>query len=155
MIALALRTDSTRTITVRLSGLNQVPVIEGVNTDWHNLSHHGQDPAKIAELKIIELAEFRAFADFLGQLKAISEPGGNLLDTTAVLYGSNLGNASSHSWRNLPIVLAGGGFKHGRHLAFDEKNNLPFSNLFVALAQKTGVEIDQFGTSNGCLSEIL
>ncbi len=145
--ALALRTDSTRIVTIRLNGLNAVPVVDGVKNDWHNLSHHGQDSAKIEELKAIELAEFRAFADFLGSVKGGKESGGNVLDKTVVLFGSNLGNASSHDWRNVPVVLAGGGFKHGQHLAFDPKNNAPFSNLFVAIANRVGVETAKFGQS--------
>lgn len=148
MIALALQTDSTRTVTLRLSGLNQVPVVDGVKNDWHNLSHHGQDEAKIAELKLIELAEFRAFADFLARLKAATEDGAPLLDRTAVLYGSNLGNASSHDWRNLPLVLAGGGFKHPGHLAAGSpKDNVPLSNLFVSLLRHMGIEAERFGGS--------
>ncbi|HRJ08594.1 MAG TPA: DUF1552 domain-containing protein [Prosthecobacter sp.] len=150
LVVLALQTDSTRTVTMRLSGMNAVPEIPGVKNDWHNLSHHGQDPAKIEELKVIELAEFTAFADFLAKLKQTRESGRPLLDSTAVLFGSNLGNASSHSTANLPLVLAGGGFKHGRHLAI-EKDKHVFSNLFVSLAQRMGVETDRFGHSTGVL----
>jgi len=150
LVVLALQTDSTRTVTMRLSGMNAVPEIPGVKNDWHNLSHHGQDPAKIEELKVIELAEFTAFADFLAKLKQTREGGRPLLDSTAVLFGSNLGNASSHSTANLPLVLAGGGFKHGRHLAI-EKDKHVFSNLFVSLAQRMGVETDRFGHSTGVL----
>lgn len=145
LVVLALQTDSTRTVTLRLNGMNAVPEIDGVKNDWHNLSHHGQDEAKIEELKVIELAEFTAFAAFLGKLKATG-----LLDTTAVLFGSNLGNASAHSTANLPLVLAGGGFKHGRHIAV-EKDKHVFSNLFVSLAQRMGVETGQFGFSTGVL----
>jgi hypothetical protein len=147
LIVLALQTDSTRTITFNLGGLNSVPVIQGVQTDWHNLSHHGQDPKKIEELKLIELAEFGAFRDFLAKLKSVQENGRPLLDTTSVLFGSNLGNASAHDWHNLPILVAGGGFKHGQHLASDPKNNTPFSNLFVQIAQRMGIEVDAFGSS--------
>ncbi len=147
MIALALRSDSTRTITFSLGGLNAVPKIPGVTSDWHNLSHHGKDPEKIEELKIIERAEFEAFAQFLSNLKGIDENGRTLLDHTSVLFGSNLGNASSHDWHNLPIVLAGGGFKHGAYVAHDQQNNTPFANLFVALAQRMGIETDRFGSS--------
>ena len=148
MMVLALQTDSTRTITYALSGMNAVPSnIPGVNTDWHNLSHHGKDENKIEELKRIEEAEFEAFNEFLARLKSVKEGSQTLLDRTAVLYGSNLGNASSHSWKNLPIVVAGGGYQHGSYLAHDEKNNTAFANLFVSFAQHMGLEIDQFGTS--------
>ena len=69
-----------------------------------------------------------------------------------VLYGSNLGNASSHDTSNLPILLAGGGFAHGQHLAFDRKNNRPLANLYVSMLQRFGVEADRFGSSTGTLS---
>lgn len=147
MMVLAIQNDSTRTMTFQLGGLNSVPVIEGVKNDWHGLSHHGKDPEKINELKIIEEAEFDAFNRFLTKLKAINENGRTLLDHTSVLFGSNLGNASSHSPRNLPIVLAGGGYKHGSYVAHDQSNNTPFANLFVALAQRMGVEVREFGSS--------
>jgi hypothetical protein len=147
MIVLALQTDSTRTITFQLSGMNAVPTIEGVSSDWHGLSHHGKDPAKIEELKIIEQAEFVAFNEFLTCLIGVEENGQSLLDHTAVLFGSNLGNASSHDWHNLPIILAGGGFKHGSYVAHDQQSNTPLANLFVPLARRMGVEIDQFGSS--------
>jgi len=150
LIVLALQTDSTRTITLRLNGMNAVPEIEGVKNDWHNLSHHGQDPAKIEELKVIEKAEFTAFADFLTKLKTTQENDRPLLDTTSVLFGSNLGNASAHQTANLPLILAGGGFQHGRHIAVDKDKHV-FSNLFVSLAQRMGVETDKFGFSTGVL----
>ncbi len=149
MIVLALQTDSTRTATYLLSGMNAVPTIPGVSHDWHNLSHHGKDPNKISELKIIEEAEFTVFNEFLSKLKTIKENGKSLLDHTAVLFGSNLGNASSHSWRNVPIIIAGGGYKHVGHLAFDPKDHPPLSDLYVSLAQRMGVETDAFGHSTG------
>jgi hypothetical protein len=147
MIVLALQSDSTRTVTFQLSGMNAVPTIPGVSNDWHNLSHHGKDPAKIDELRVIEEAEFAAFGEFLTKLKRVEENGRPLLDHTAVLFGSNLGNASSHDWHNVPTILAGGGYRHGSHIAHDEKNNTPLANLFVSLAQHMGVEIDRFGSS--------
>jgi hypothetical protein len=149
MIVLALQSDSTRTVTFQLSGMNAVPVIPGVSNDWHNLSHHGKDPAKIDELKIIEEAEFAAFNEFLTKLKSTQENGRPLLDSTAVLFGSNLGNASSHDWHNVPTIVAGGGFRHGTHVAHDMKSNTPLSNLFVALAQHMGIETEKFGHSTG------
>jgi len=147
MIVLALQNDSTRTVTFRLGGLNAVPAIPGAKTDWHNLSHHGKDPKKLDELKIIENAQFEVFSEFLGKLKSIEENGKSLLDRTAVLYGSNLGNASSHSWRNLPIIVAGGGYKHGSYVAHDADHNTPLANLFVSMAQRMGVQTETFGSS--------
>ena len=147
MIVLALQTDSTRTITYQLSGMNAVPAIPGVSSDWHGLSHHGKDPEKIDELKIIEEAEFAAFGEFLTKMKGIEENGRTLLDHTAVLFGSNLGNASAHDWHNLPILVAGGGYKHGTYVAHDQKENTPLANLFVSMAQRMGVETDRFGSS--------
>ena len=147
MIVLALQTDSTRTVTFQLSGMNAVPKIAGVSHDWHNLSHHGKDQEKIDELKIIEEAEFETFNEFLGKLRAVSEEQTTLLDNTVVLFGSNLGNASSHSWRNLPVIVAGGGYRHAGYVAHDATNNVPLANLFVSIAQQVGVQVEQFGSS--------
>lgn len=148
MMVLALQTDSTRVITLSLGGMNAVPSnIPGVKTDWHNLSHHGKDEAKIQELRLIEEAELQEFNRFLRQLKTIQEQAQPLLDHTCVLFGSNLGNASAHDWRNLPILVAGGGYRHGSYVAHDPQANTPLSNLFVELAQRMGVEQDHFGSS--------
>lgn len=148
LIALALQTGSTRVVTFGLGALNSPPSnIKGVSQDWHNLSHHGKDEAKINELKLIEEAEFRAFNEFLTRLRSTPDDQGTLLDATAVLFGSNLGNASSHDWRNLPIIVAGGGYRHGSYVAHDPKDNTPLANLFVPLAQRMGVEIESFGSS--------
>ena len=84
-------------------------------------------------------------------LAETKETGGTLLDRTQVLYGSCLGNANSHSNQNLPVILAGGGFKHGKHLAFDPTNNTPFANLFVSMLQRLGIETDKFASSTGAL----
>ena len=154
MIALALQTDSTRTVTFDLGAMNAVPSnLPGVKQDWHNLSHHGKDEAKIEELKIIEETEFTAFNEFLTRIKGIEEGGKTLLDHTSILFGSNLGNASSHDWHNLPIILAGGGYRHGSYVAHDADNNTPLANLFVALAQRMGVEADSFGSSTSASIE--
>ena len=144
---LALQTDSTRLITIMVSGRNDVPPVPGVSVDHHNLSHHGQDAGKIKQLKLIEDAEMAAFASLLSGLKSKTEGAGSLLDRTTVLFGSNLGNANAHDTLNLPILVAGGRFRHGQHLAFDSKNNVPLSNLFVSLLQGMGIETDKFGTS--------
>jgi hypothetical protein len=152
LIPLALQTDSTRLITILLQGANSIPPVKGVTIDHHNLSHHGRDPAKIAQLRLIEEAQMRVVRDLLGKLKAKQEGGSPLLDKTMVLFGSNLGNANSHDTRNLPILLAGGGFKHGRHVAFDANKNARLCNLFVTILQRLGVETDAFGSSTGTLT---
>lgn len=151
LMVLAFQTDSTRFITYKAGGMNAVPKIEGVKQDWHNLSHHGQDEHKIDELTIIERAEFAEMSRLLGLLKGAKEGGRTLLDQTIVLAGSNLGNASSHSWRDVPVLVAGGGFKHGQHIVAGGKgnDNARFANLFVQIAHRLDVGIEKFGSSNG------
>lgn len=151
LVRLALQTDSTRVVTLTLSTFSIVPSIPGVKNETHGLTHHGNEPEKIAELRKIEEAQIAAFGEFLTTMAATRETGGSLLDRTQVLYGSCLGNANSHSNRNLPLILAGGGFKHGRHLAFDETNNTPVANLFVSMLQGLGIEADRFASSTGTL----
>lgn len=151
MIHLALETDSTRVVTFFKNGINAVPPVPGVSQDYHNLSHHGKDAAKIRELAIIEKAQMTIFGEFLAKLKNSREGDSSLLDNTSIVFGSNLGNASSHNNRNLPILLAGGGFKHGRHLSFDADNNCPLANLFVSMLQRLGIERDAFASSSGTM----
>jgi hypothetical protein len=151
LIHLALQTDSTRLITLQVFGTGLVPPIEGVTEGHHNLSHHGKDPEKLDQLKAVELEEFKALAGLLTKLKSSQEDGTTLLDRTMVLFGSNLGNASSHDTKNMPVVLAGGGFRHGQHLAFDEKRNTPLCNLYVSMLHRLGVEAESFASSQGRL----
>ncbi len=151
LMHLALQTDSTRFITFALNGLNAVPVIPGVTQDWHNLSHHGQDPAKLAELLVVEVQQMRLFGELLAKLKGTPEAGGTLLDRTIVLFGSNLGNASSHDNKNLPIIVAGGGFRHGQYLAFDPRKNPPLCNLYVQFLRRLGADVNAFGSSSGTI----
>lgn len=152
MMHLAIQTDSTRFITLSDPGRNLVPAIAGVDTDHHMLSHHAKDPEKIAQLGIVETAIVGALGRFLGKLADSSEGESSLLDQTMVLFGSNLGNASNHDTRNMPILLAGGGFRHGQHLAFDQQNNYPLTNLFVSMLQRLGLEIDSFVSSTGTMT---
>ena len=154
MMHLAIQTDSSRLMTLHSPGVNAVPPIEGVTQDYHNLSHHGQDPDRLAELKLIEIEQLKLFAEFLGKLQSTEESGTNLLDKTIVMLGSDLGNASSHDNRNLPVILAGGGFRHGQHLAFDSKKNYPLANLYVTMLQRLGLEVDKFGSSTGTMSGV-
>lgn len=148
LVPLSLQTDSTRLITILVQGRGDVPPVPGVSIDHHNLSHHGQDPEKIRQLELVETAEMAAFGKLLASLKQKTEGGAPLLDHTSVLLGSNLGNANSHDWTNLPIVLAGGGFRHGQHLAFDAKTNVPLCNLYVQMLRQMGHDVSAFGSSS-------
>lgn len=148
---LALQTDSTRLVTIMLAGGTSAPPIAGVSLGHHDLSHHGKDPAKLEQLKLVESETIKTVRDLLDKLKATKEEGGTLLDQTMVFLGSNLGDASSHSVKNLPVLLAGGGFRHGRHLAFDPHNPPPLCNLYVSMLQRLGLQTDKFGTSTGAL----
>jgi uncharacterized protein DUF1552 len=151
LIHLALQTDSTRLVTLQLLGTSGVPPIPGVSLGHHDLSHHGKDPTKIDQLKKLEMEKMKTLRDFLKKLKETKEESATLLDRTTVFFSSNLGDASTHAVKNMPIVLAGGGFRHGTHLAFDPKNSPPLCNLFVSMLQRLGLEIDKFGSSTGTL----
>lgn len=151
LIRLALQTDSTRVVTLQLSTHSVVPHVPGVKSETHSLTHHGNEPEKIAELRQIEEAQMGALAGLLQALRDTKEGGATLLDHTQVLYGSCLGNANSHSNQNLPLILAGGGFKHGQHLTFDTANNTPLANLFVSMLQRLGIEEDKFSTGTSTL----
>lgn len=149
---LALQTDSTRLITIMLAGSTFAPPIKGVSLGHHDLSHHGKDPGKLAQLKIIETEVMKTVAALLGKLKQSKEDDSTLLDRTTVFLGSNLGDASSHSTKNLPVLVAGGGFQHGQHLAFNPDSPPPLCNLYVNMLQRLGIETDKFGTSTGTLT---
>jgi len=151
MMHLALQTDSTRFITLHQSDdLATIP-INGVDEGYHTLSHHGQDPQKIAQLTLIESAIVNAWGDFVRKLKNTPEADGNLLDKSIVYLTSNLGSASSHTSKNMPALLAGGGFRHGQHLAFDRNNNYPLPNLFVSILQRMGLNEDYFASASGTM----
>jgi Protein of unknown function (DUF1552) len=154
MSKLALETDSTRAITLLLDGVN-TPALQwdGVTTSsgYHNLSHHGKREEKMAELRRIDLWHMKLLAELFANLKNITETDQTLLDRTTVLYGNNLGDANRHSTLNLPVLIAGGGFRHGQHLAFDRDHNYPLPNLFVSMLQRLGIETDRFATSTGTM----
>ncbi|WP_254509431.1 DUF1552 domain-containing protein [Anatilimnocola floriformis] len=152
LIHLALQTDSSRLVTLQLLGTSSVPPIQGVSQGHHDLSHHGQDPQKIAQLKVLELEKMRTLLTFFQQLRDTKEDGESLLDRTVVFFSSNLADASKHSVKNMPVLLAGGNFNHGQHLAFDENKDPPLSNLFVSMLQQVGIPADKFGSSTGTLT---
>jgi hypothetical protein len=152
LIHLALQTDSTRLITLQLLGTSGVPPVAGVSQGHHDLSHHGQDPTKIEQLQKIEMDLVKTLRGFLAKLKQTRERDATLLDRSTIFFSSNLGNAASHSTRNLPVLLAGGGFRHGQHLAFNPANPPPLSNLFVSMLQRLGIQTNRFGSSTGTLT---
>jgi hypothetical protein len=167
MIHLALVTDSTRAITIKTYGMH------------HDLSHHGKDPQKLTQCRAVETDLMTACGKLLTKLKASTEGDANLLDHTMVVLTSNLRDGNSHWTHDLPTFLAGGGFRHGQHLAFNKPqiqllaelkasgvqkkqakkiapmmgiNQAPLCNLFVSLLQNAGIETDRFGSSSGTLS---
>ncbi|MEZ6055503.1 MAG: DUF1552 domain-containing protein [Planctomycetaceae bacterium] len=147
---LALLTDSTRVITYGVGDSNAVASLPGVSMNYHDLSHHGQDPEKLKQLGIIEAAHIRAFGDFLTRLKGTGEGNSNLLDRSMILLGSHM-HSGGHDNRNLPIILAGGGFQHGQHLAFNQNDNYPLANLYVSMLQRMGLDTDRFASSTGTM----
>ena len=152
MILLALTTDSSRFITFHLGGSSGVVPVQGVEEGYHSLSHHGRDEEKLEQLAKVEAEIVNAWGDFLRGLGKTNDHGQTLLDHTSVLLTSNLGNASSHDNRNMPVLLAGGGFRHGQHLAFDQRRNYPLPNMYVSILQQTGLEQDRFSTSTGTMA---
>jgi len=140
VIKLALETDSSRIVSLFID-----------TTVIHNITHHGNRPEVIEELRRHEEGQFDALAQFLTSLAEAREEGESLLDRTMVLYGTCMGSANSHSNVNLPVLIAGGGFRHGQHLAFDTQNNYPLSNLYLSMLQRLGIETDTFSTATGTM----
>ena len=155
MARLAFETDSTRSITLLLDS-NNSPTINVQGADildgYHNLSHHGKSEKKLNQLRAIDHAHMKLLAQLLGDLKATTEGNAHMLNHTMVLFGSNFGDANKHTTDNMPMLIAGGGFKHGQHLAFDKDNNYPLPNLFVSMLQGMGIESDQFASSTGTMT---
>lgn len=156
MAQLALESDSTRIVTLMVDAF-ATPVFqlhENQNTTdgYHNLSHHGQAAEKIAQLEEADRRQLLLLADLLHGLADKRQGDRRLLDGTLVLFGSNMGDSNTHDNANLPILLAGGGFSHGRHLAFRRDRNSPLCNLFVSMLQRLGLEVEAFGSSTGTLS---
>jgi hypothetical protein len=154
MAKLAFETDSTRSISLMLDSVNSPAIdVEGteITDGYHNLSHHGKSQTKLAQLKAIDEWHMKLLSKLFSDLRAVKEEGDTLLDRTMIVYGSNLGNANTHVTTNLPVIFAGGGFKHGQHLAFDQQHNYPLPNLFVSMLQRMGLETDKFATSTGTM----
>ena len=150
LIALALQTDSTRIATLEIGGCF-LPQNLGIDKAYHGMSHHGNDEETIANLITLETYQIEQFNKFLTRLSGMKDGDRTLLDSTAVVFGSGMGNAASHKNSDLPIILAGGGYGHGefKKVAGEGINKVPLCNLFVDVAQRMGVEIDSFGNSTG------
>ena len=149
---LALQGDVTRVVTFQLAretSNRSYPEI-GVPDAHHPLTHHGNDPAKVARMAKINAFHVSLFAEFVGKLKATPEGGGTLLDNSLYLYGSGMGNPNVHDHTNLPVLVAGGaagGMRGGRHIRFSKPT--PLANLHLTLLDKAGVRLDKFGDSDG------
>jgi hypothetical protein len=150
---LAFQTDSTRVILLTMGDAGRAK-LDGLNLTHHDASHHGKDETKVEQLAMIEETELKQLSRFLTTMQQAEEGDSSLFDRTSILNVSNLSNASAHTCENLPVILAGGGYKHQGHVLKDLKNNTPLSNLFVRMLQQTGIETKQFGASEGVLSDV-
>ena len=154
MARLAFETDSTRSIALMLDSMNSPAINFAGNqftADYHSMSHHGKSEQKLKLLRAADELHMDLLRDLLAGLKSANEEGETLLDRTMVVYGSNMNSAQTHSTTNLPILFAGGGFRHGQHLVFDQENNYPLPNLFVSILQRQGIEVDRFASSTGTM----
>lgn len=153
---LAIESDSTRIVTLMADAFF-TPVYklndqQNTTESYHGLSHHGQSEPKVKQLQETDRQQMSLLRKFILSLAAKKENGQRLLDNTMLLYGSNMGDANIHDNTNLPILLAGGGFRHGQHLLFRRDNNTPLCNLFLTMLQRMGVSADGFASSTGALS---
>lgn len=156
LIILALQSGSTRVATLEIGG-NYGTSDFDIAEDYHLLSHHGQLEDRIKKLTTVERRQMDDFAGFLTRMKAVADKDGkSLLDRTMVLFGSGIGNANNHTNTNLPIILAGGGFKHGSYTQHADAagKRKPLCNLLLTLLQRFGVAVDHFGTSTGTLTGV-
>jgi hypothetical protein len=145
---LAVQTDLTRIVTLYYVGTSKTPSRPGTSFAYHDLSHHGQDAGKLNQLTVLERDLLLEWGGFIQRMKDSRDGASRLLDNTMSVFGAGMGNASSHDSTNLPILVAGGRFKHGRHLAHDPKNPPPLCNLWVQMLREMGMPVEKFGTSN-------
>ena len=124
---------------------------EHITDGYHNLSHHGKSEVKRSQLKTIDEMHMKLFGNLITDLKSVKEGEYTLLDRSMVLYGSNLGDANAHVCTNMPVILAGGGFKHGQALKFNKERNYPLPNLFVSMLQRMGIEEERFASSTSTM----
>lgn len=156
LLVLALQTNSTRVATLEIASHNFDTGFLGLNSGYHKLSHHGKNPKNIEDLLTIENYQMEQLSRFIKKLKMVSanDEDGSLFDRTMVLFGSGMGNGNAHTNSNLPILLAGAGFRHGEHKVYSKNQRIPLSNLFLSMLQRFGVETDSFSHSTGTLSDL-
>ncbi|MEM1442644.1 MAG: DUF1552 domain-containing protein [Verrucomicrobiota bacterium] len=153
MMHLAIQSDSSRVITFNQPNLNDVLPMNGISQGYHSLSHHNGDPDKLRQLALVEIEQMEIFSILLKKLAETQEDGAPLLDKSMIMLGSIFGDANTHNCSNMPILLAGGGFEHGQHLAFDPQNNTPTCNIFVSMLERLGIhDISSFASSSGKLT---
>ena len=160
LMALALTTDSTRVMTFLIPGWSQVFTINGrkLSSGYHSLSHHGNEAAKIAEYNLVGMEHVKRLGGFLDKLKSGKDANDRpLLDSTAVVFGSGMGDSNTHDNTNLPTLVAGGGFRHGQHHQIDRKstNTRLLGDLYLTLMSQFGVEAEQFAGANSNMNEYL
>jgi len=162
LMALAIQTDSSRVFSLVLPGGSQVFTVHGkmLRQGYHALSHHGNDPEKIEELIEVDRENMRCLAGFLKKLQSTRDAEGKpLLDTTLVMFGTGMGDASRHSNDDLPTIVAGGGLKHGRHLGFSrtspEGEQRLLGDLFITLQRQLGIEATSFSGASQSLDDLL
>lgn len=158
MARLAFESDSTRIITLMVDAFAtpSFKLHEDQNTTdgYHNLSHHGQAEGKVKQLDDADRQQMSLLRSLLQELSDKKEKGDRLLDRTMILFGSNMGNSNTHDNTNLPVLLAGGGFKHGQHLAFNRETNKPLCNLYVSMLQRLRIESDHFASSTSTVADL-
>ncbi len=154
---LAFLSDSSRVVTLNYAIHNNRIPLPGVTSGYHSLSHHGRRPDALAQLQIIEGFYLEQVARLIDKLKDSQSMGGSMFDETMVFFGSALSDAARHSNRDLPIMIAGGGFKHKGHYnaITSHKRQTPLNNLFTTMLQNFGVEIEKYNDATGDLSHIL
>ena len=154
LIALAYRMDLTRVVSFMMAaeGTNKTYDHIGVRESFHPISHHANDPARIAQLVKIQTWHMECFAEFLGKLAAMPDVDGTVLDNAMLLYGSNMSNSDRHNNHPLPTLLVGApaALAGGRHIALREAT--PIANLQLSMLGLAGIEEKRFGDSTGALS---
>jgi hypothetical protein len=155
MMLLAFQTGQTRIASLRMIKEASMRTFPTVNVDeaFHPLSHHGEDPDKQEKLARVQTYQIERFARFAKRMSSVKEGAGNMLDSSIILYGSNLGNSDLHNCSQLPeLVLGkGGGFKGGQHIAAPK--DTPHANLLLTIAQRAGVKVENFGDATGTFTE--